>query len=424
MKRRFIATLLPCLAFLGAWAGAQPAEDQFRFGLAAYVREGDRAAAKQAFARAIELNPKHGAARFNLGLIAEDEERWNDAIKWYSEYRALDGSGIYGDLAARKIHALRQFAELDKTPDGRAERIYLQLLHRAQGKLAKGDIGAALALSELAIHQRPDRFEGFLIQGLSLIEAERFADALKMLQSTQKLAPSENAAEIANILERCKQLATVYNYVRAGDAALTTKDYAAAGTAFGKAWALDAKPELGLEAARAWTLAGDRSRALKIYDVLLRSDEAAIVDLVRQERSVLEATSQPRVSGTSNPAQHLDFLKARQLSSADKHYEADAVLTQLLEGLLPDKSYAVLFEARAAARLELREYAGALSDATLAIVLDATRPSAYEGRARIHAAQRRYDEAVRDIGFALERCSKDAEVRLRRLRDDYSSKTK
>ena len=414
-----LASVLVTQTILG-----QSADSYFRAGLNAYTREGNRAAARTGFGKAIEVNPKHGPAHFNLGMLAEEEEQWNEAIKYYTAYTQIDTGGVYADIAQRKISALRKFADLDSTSDGRAERIFLQLLYRAQTKLAGGDLGAALALSEMAKHQRPNRFEAHLVRGTILVEAERFTEAVAALRTAETLAQPDKRAEITTIIERCTQLSSVHERIRAADAALASKEFVSAAEGYAQAWTLVDDPEFGIQAARAWTLAGDRTKAMRIYDLLLRSSDPSVVALARTERETLSLIASDGADAVKEPEKHPDFIRAQQLAKEGKNYESDAILTQLLDGLMPNKRYAPLYEERGASRLALREFAGAASDLSIAILIAPARGTSYEHRAAAYAGLGRFDEAARDIAQAIERSSKENHERLREQRDKYSTRAK
>lgn len=421
MKRLLPTALVVATCIGPGTAFAQTAQDQVNAGVAAYSRQGDRVAARAAFLKAIELDGRQAAARFNLAMMAEDEERWGEAIRYYKEYAGLVGpEDLYLGLAQRKVDALAKFEELDRTPAGKAERIFLQLIQRAQAKLAGGDQGAALALGELAIQQRPERFEGHLVKGVALMELERYADAQPVLEKAKSIADAESQAGIDALAQRARKLVAAGAKVTTGDAAFEAKNYAAAADAYGQGWTLGDQPEIGIQAARAWSLAGEPAKALKIYDVLVRSTDPGVTAAARQERSQVSLLAVD--AGSAAPLQRPEYARAREYIGAGKFYEADAQLSLVLENLLPDRGYAPLYEARGAARVGLKEYAGAIADFTVALLLDPSRAAIYERRAGANAAMGRYGEAANDIGAAMERSPQSDLERLRKIRAEYAAK--
>ena len=414
------AALLLTQTGLTTTALAQSADDQFQAGVTAFSRDGNRSAARMAFLKAIELDGRHAGARFNLAMLSEEEEQWGEAIRYYNEYLGLVGQDdLYADVARRKVAALSQFETLDRTPEGKSERIFLQLVQRAQSKLASADVGAALALSELAIQQRGDRFEGHLVQGVALMEAERYTEAQQHLDKARGLAPAESTTEIQGLLQKAQKLAMSQVKVKQADEAFAAKNYAAAGDAYGQAWTVADAPEFGIQAARSWSLAGDSAKALKIYDVLVQSPDPGIAATAREERGQVSILT--RDAGSAAPLQRPEYARARELVTAGKYYEADAQLTLVLDGLMPDRGYSALYEARGMARVGLREFPGAVGDFTVALLLDPARAAIYEKRAAAYASLNRHDEAAADIASAIERTTGDTS-RLQALRNDYRSK--
>lgn len=420
--KRLIPTAWAVVACVASGSAiAQTAQDQVNAGIAAFSRQGDRVAARTAFQKAIELDGRQAAARFNLAMMAEDEERWAEAIRYYKEYAGLVGpDDLYLGIARRKADALARFEELDRTPEGKAERIFLQLVRRAQAKLAGGDQGAALALGELATQQRPGRFEGYLVKGVALMELERYSEAQPVLEKAKSLADAESQPGIDALGQRARKLVAAGAKVTAGDAAFEAKNYTAAADAYGQAWTLGDQPEIGIQAARAWSLGGEPAKALKIYDVLIRSTDPGIAAAARQERSQVSLLALD--AGSAAPLQRPEYARAREYIGSGKFYEADAQLTLVLDNLLPDRGYAPLYEARGSARVGLKEYAGAVADFTVALLLDPSRAAIYERRAGANAALGRYSEAATDIGSAMERSPQSDLERLRRIRAEYAAK--
>lgn len=404
-----------------ATALAQSADSQVAAGIAAYTRDGNRVTARAAFLQAIDLDARQAPARFNLAMMAEDEENWDEAIRYYTEYSGLVGSDdLYLSVARRKIDALGLFAELDRTPDGKAERIYLQLIQRAQSKLTGGDQGAALALAELATQRRADRFEGHLVRGVALIELERYADAQASLEKAKTLAAADSQSGIDALAQKARKLVAAKTKVIIADAAFEARNYAAAADAYGQAWTVADQPEFGIQAARSWSLAGEPAKSLKIYDVLVRSTDPGTSAIAREERNQVSLLAFD--AGSAAPLQRPEYARAREYITAAKFYEADAQLTLVLDGLMPDRGYAGLFEARGVARVGLRENIGAVADFTVALLLDPSRAAIYERRAGAYAALSRFSEAVSDIGAAMERSPNSDSERLRALRAGYAAK--
>lgn len=422
MRSAFIATAALMMGCIASPAIAQSAADQVTAGIAAYSRDGDRSSARTAFLRAIELDPNQAAARFNLAMISEDEEKWAEAIRYYHEYAGLvSADDLYLGVARRKIEALGKFEALDRTPDGKIERIYLQLVQRAQAKLTGGDQGAALALGEIAVQQRADRFEGHLVKGVALMELERYPEAQAAFDKAKTLAGADNQAGIDALVQRARKLTAAKAKVTVGDAAFEAKNYAAAADAYGQAWTIADQPEFGMQAARAWSIAGEPAKALKIYDVMVRSSDPGTAALARQERGQVSLLALD--AGSAEPLKRPEYARAREYIGAGKFYEADAQLTLVLDGLMPDRGYAALYEARGVARAGLKEHQGAVADFTVALLLDPSRAAIYERRAASNAALGLYREAANDIGATMERSQPADLERLRRLRSDYALKT-
>ena len=423
MNRAFVRLAFALVPALTGIAAAPTADSLFQGGITAYTARGDREAARQAFTRALALDPKHAGARFNLGMLAEEEERWGEAIAAFEEYLRLAPDDLYAAVARRKLVTLRQFAELDRTPEGRRERIFLGFVHKAQSRLAAGETGAALALAELAVQDQPQRFEGQLVLGVCRLEAEKYADAVTALAAARAACPPDVAPEVDALLRRARSLQSNQGRLQTADEAFRTGNFRAAAEAYSQVWTVLDAAEFGLQAARAWTLAKDPAKALKIYEVLAKSPDAATAQRAAEEREALLAT-QPR-EAAANPAASAPFLRAEQLAVQGKHYEAEAELSQVLAGKMPGPEYADVFAARGAARLELREHAAAAQDLSMALLLNPRHIEALVNRADAYSGLGRFEDAARDFDRLLElRPPQFNEAQLRQYRDDFRAKAK
>jgi hypothetical protein len=410
MKHLLPACAALLLAASAAWAQpAAPEEQALQQGLALY-RTGEFAPARAAFLKAIELKPGYAAPRFNLAQLAEREERWSEAARWYGEFLRYDQASVYAEIARSRQAQVARYAEADKTPQGQQQRIWLQYLQQAQAQLAAGQAGSALAYAELAGQMMPERFEPKVMLALALMQGERWSEAMAQLDAAAASATGAAKADVEALQARCRDNLAAQERITAADTAFKQAKYAQAAPAYAELWLRLDQSAYGFSAARSWALAGEDERALKIYDQLATSRTAAVAARARREKDALVVRAReaqalkppvaaPAAATVPDPQA---MANAKALLGAQKFYEADARLTQLLDGLLPPPEFAQAFSTRAAARLGMKEYLGAAQDASIAIALDPSLAQAYVQRAEGLAGQGRHAQAVLDLDRAIE----------------------
>lgn len=419
------------LASSAVWAQQVAPEMQaLQQGLALY-RSGELAPARAAFLKAIELKQNFAAPRFNLAQLAEREERWGEAARWYGEFLLHDQTSVYAEIARGRQAQVGLYAEADKTPQGQQQRIWLQYLQQAQAQLAAGQAGIALAYAELAGQMMPTRFEPKVLVALALMQGERWSEALAQLDSAAASATGAAKADVQALQDRCRDSLAAQDRVAAADKEFKQAKYAQAAAAYGELWLRLDQSAYGFSAARSWALAGEDQRAVKIYDQLAASGTPAVTVRAHREKDALVARTReaqvlkpPVASATEVNVLDLQAMaQAKAFLGAHKFYEADARLTQMLDGLLPPPEFARAFSARAAARLGMKEYLGAAQDAGIAIALDPGLVQAYVQRAEGLAGQGRHAQAVLDLDRAIELTADSAALEaLRKQKKSFEEK--
>lgn len=429
MIKNMLATLLLSVCCSVSFAQTA-AEHQLKTGIDAYTKQGNKGLARQSFVKAIELDNGYAAPRFNLAQLAEEQEQWADAVNWYTEYLKLDKSSPYADVAERKVALLKKYIESDKTLEGKKERIYLQYLQKAQANLANGHVGASIAYSELATEYNPTRFEAHLMYAAALMENERYTDAIVKLSLASNYATGAEKAEIASLIEKCNESLGQQAKIRNADSLFEKQKYADAATAYAAIWISLDQPDFGFMAAKSWALSKQEEKAIKIYDALAKARNLQVALRAKQEKADLESDVILKVSRKSGSvskdtvvANTPEFVQAIKLMENKKYYEADAQLTQVLDGLLPASEYAVMFYTRGVARNGFKEYQGAIQDFTLALILDPHLKDVFVHRAESYAGSNQYLDAIKDMDRAIELgIGEAAKESMRKTKKNYLSK--
>ncbi len=186
---------LSLLAALCLFAAAcqKPLEARLQAGDAA-ARVGKWAAARDAWAEAVKLDPassrayaKLGVAHWQLGQRSDAAEAWSKAVQLDSAAEfALEGLARV-DLAAGDAGAAVGRLEAVSAPGGSVR------LALAQALLARGasdDAAAALAHAQAVAGLTPDDADALYLVGSAQIAMRRFSDAQGTLDTLQRRHPA------------------------------------------------------------------------------------------------------------------------------------------------------------------------------------------------------------------------------------------
>lgn len=163
-------------------------------------RAGQLVSAQVAFQRAIQLNPDYAAAHYNLGLVYEDLQDFENA---HAEYQVAIGGGLvaaYNNLARLKIltgnYAVAVsflLSGLDLTQDDEVR--YDMLKNLGWARLEQGRYAEAEAALSDAIDLRPDRAPAHCLLARVLDSPQPNDEALPEWEACLQTASSRNPDE-------------------------------------------------------------------------------------------------------------------------------------------------------------------------------------------------------------------------------------
>ncbi len=189
MSSFFLCVLAFVLATAGpaaGTAGPQSVPDKVRQGLA-LVEAGDPDGAKAWFREVLEVAPRHGTARLQLGRLALEEGEWDEARE-HLEIAALSKPRrpyLAWSLLGR-VQLLQRDAEAARESFDRsfrlAPRFAPALVGRARASLLLGDLEGALDDLETAATLPATAHEASLLAAQVLICLDRFGDARNRLE--------------------------------------------------------------------------------------------------------------------------------------------------------------------------------------------------------------------------------------------------
>jgi len=310
--------------------------------------------AMQGFAEALLTDRSYAIAAFDLGVIAAIAEKWQDALAALDEVARLDPNGL-GKTVAPQTERLRLICSLEATAVGKRKLQYDEALYPVLSKLFK--MAPADAMSALTDIGRidPKRWEApALIAGVNG-SSERYDVSAKFLEIAVANAIDPTIkARLEKALHAAERELRYAAARASADATADRGEHQKAAELYEAAWtAIPARSSNGMQAAAAWLLQDDTSRAASILVRLRDSGSEEFMPLATAMLKELEpiepgakATSSDaaqffRDAGPTQPVRISELLPPVDTSSME-------ILARPLPGLLQDPEPVLLLAALSA----------------------------------------------------------------------------
>jgi tetratricopeptide (TPR) repeat protein len=173
---------------------------------AIYLRQQQWAPAIDAYGKALRLDPNNAGAHYNLGFIHFTTNRDAPAEESYGRALALDPALPLaylhlGQIAYRRgdfARAVTTLTEGKSRFEGESKIAALQTLGRAE--LGRGNRGAAAAAFEEVLRDKANDLESLVQLGRIYRIERKSADAAKLLEQAQRVAPDNRAVMLERAL--------------------------------------------------------------------------------------------------------------------------------------------------------------------------------------------------------------------------------
>lgn len=247
----------------------QKAQATFRQTLARFARDRNLTLARQGFLAAAQMDPSYPQPHFNLGVLAESEEKWDEAGKAYADCLRRQPEAELKSKTEQAIERLKKIGELARTPEGKARWRYEQVLLKAQALGQMGLVKEAVAQTAAAAKTDNSRWEAYALAGSLLSQQNLCNEATGFFQQALERAPAEKKTALEQALQKCRKEQMYRNLAQTAAAAAAVKDYAVAAHNFTQAWELfPERGEYGLAAATCLVMAGKNDAASIILTML------------------------------------------------------------------------------------------------------------------------------------------------------------
>jgi len=286
-QRRAGAAKAPSAAALAA--RREKASAALALARARHVRDRDADAAARATLEASAIDPSFPDPLADLAALSESRGDWAGAKSWYEKYLALDPAAPDAPRIQRRLSHLQTLADPAAPEEARRQARRELLLSRARERVSEGRLGDAMVAAAEAAGLG-DGWDVDAVVAAALVRAGRLAEAVEALDRAIAAAPEAEKPALRQARDGCARHAASRRAAAASAGALRAKSYVLAAEELMEAWRKDpALEELGLAAAAAYVLDGQRPRAVEILERLRHSTRPAVAARASEMLSRLPA---------------------------------------------------------------------------------------------------------------------------------------
>ena len=201
-----LAVTEPCIRFADAQdqSARTKAREVMQTSLSRFVHDNDIAKAREGMQEALRLDPTYMRPKYNLGLLASLEEKWDEAIRWYSEYRQGDPGSETATRAQLEVERIQKVRELDRTPDGRKKRLYDDAINKVHALIDAGLPREAVREAARASKLDDSRWEAYAVSAAALASEKLYVEAQVFLTSALERAPQTSRPGIERAQHQCQ----------------------------------------------------------------------------------------------------------------------------------------------------------------------------------------------------------------------------
>ena len=290
---------------VGASSAASRAQAEHSIAIARFLKNRDKANARAGLQQVIAIDPSFAPAYFDLGMLTFSEEKWGEAVRWFKEFRRLDGASDKSILAQLKIEECQRAEEMDRTHEGRTKRRYDSQVERAEALLKAGMENEGVVEAGNATKIDDTRWEAYALAAAALTRQQNYDLAMEFVQKAIDRAPPTRAVTLKTSRNEIMREREYRAALRRGAAAMQAANYPKAAEELGNAARLFPERER-TRLAWATTLAVTQQygKAIELFDQLRLSRTPQVADEARKSLASLEPfrTGARPLSGTSAPA--------------------------------------------------------------------------------------------------------------------------
>lgn len=264
------------------------ARHRMAYALAALTTSRDVGQGLQGLLQSAALDPTYQPALFNLGILCQLLEKWDDAQSFLEAAERRE-AGNWKKAAETELERVRLVAKLVKTEEGKRSRAYGTAIVAAADRGEDGPLQETIDIWAAVMKIDPARWEAPARIGVLISGGRQYAEAVRFFAAAARNA-SEHRALFERMRDAAQREAAFQTADEAGRAAWDSGKYDVAAGSFRQAWQVfPDRASLGLESAAAYLVKDDFGTAAEILGQIRGSGMA---EPARRATAMLEAVKE------------------------------------------------------------------------------------------------------------------------------------
>jgi tetratricopeptide (TPR) repeat protein len=166
----------------------------------AFLRDHDAAKATAGFRQVLQLNPKYSPAWFDLGVLAEQRDAWEEAQSDFKQFLVVAPPGPDVARAAHELEVLKPYLAGTAGPAEEKQAEYDASIARARILLSKQLFKEAIAEAGHAQSLDDSRWEAYAVVSLAMYRQHKNDEGKKFADMALTRTPAEKRSAVAEAL--------------------------------------------------------------------------------------------------------------------------------------------------------------------------------------------------------------------------------
>ena len=161
-----------------------------------FLLDRDERKATRGYLKVTQLDSKYGPAWFNLGVLAEGNQKWFEAKRYFQKYLEVSPNGPESKRAIQEIAILAPYVAGKVSPSQAKQSEYDASIQRARIFMASNLYREAISEAGHAQSLDDSRWEAYAMVALCMKKQGKLVDANTMEKLAEDRIPIEKRADL------------------------------------------------------------------------------------------------------------------------------------------------------------------------------------------------------------------------------------
>lgn len=161
-----------------------------------FLRDRDKHEAAAGYLEVVQLDPKYGPAWFNLGVLAEANQKWFEAKRYFEKYLEVSPHGPESKRATQEIAILTPYVAGKVSPSQATRAEYDASIQRSRIFMASNLYREAISEAGHAQSLNDSRWEAYAVAALCMKKQGKLDEANAMEKLAEDRIPVEKRDQL------------------------------------------------------------------------------------------------------------------------------------------------------------------------------------------------------------------------------------